>query len=182
MAKVRNNIFVRGLSGSVGDQFVVKQDKNGRTIISNVPTFNENRTFSESQLGQQEKFREAVEYAKEAKSQQVYVDKAEDSSRTPYNVAMADFFHAPEILELDVTAWHGEAGQVIRIKAMDDVQVTQVNVVITDSAGAVLEQGAAAQSDNRWWNYTTTAAAAGDPRVVVTARDLPGNLAEFNMD
>jgi hypothetical protein len=41
MAKVRNNIFVRGLSGSVGDQFVVKQDKNGRTIISNVPTFSE---------------------------------------------------------------------------------------------------------------------------------------------
>lgn len=182
MAKVRNNIFVRGLSGSVGDQFVVKQDKSGRTIISNVPTFNENRTFSESQLGQQEKFREAVEYAKEAKTQQVYVDKAEDTSRTPYNVAMADFFHAPEILELDVAAWHGEVGQVIRIKAMDDVQVTQVNVVITSSTGTVLEQGAAVQSDNRWWNYTTTAAAAENPRVVVTARDLPGNLAEFNWD
>jgi hypothetical protein len=182
MAKVRNNIFVRGLSGSVGDQFVVKLDKNGRTIISNIPTFEENRTFTESQLGQQEKFREAVEYAKGAKSQQVYVDKAEDTSRTPYNVAMADFFHAPEILDVDLSAWHGGVGQAIRIKAMDDVKVTQVNVVITDSAGAVLEQGAAVQGDNRWWDYTTTAAASDGARIVVTARDLPGNLAQFNMD
>ncbi len=182
MAKVRNNIFVRGLSGSVGDQFVVKQDRNGRTIISNMPTFDENRTFTEAQLGQQEKFREAVEYAKEAKTEPIYTDKSEGTARTPYNVAMADFFHAPEILELDVAAWHGEVGQVIRIKAMDDVKVTQVNVVITSNTGTVLEQGAAAQSDNRWWDYTTTAPAADSPRVIVTARDLPGNIAEFHWD
>ena len=182
MAKVRNNIFVRGLSGSVGDQFVMKQDRNGRTIISNSPTFKENREFTEAQLGQQEKFREAVEYAKEAQTQQIYINKSAEAARTPYNVAMADFFHAPEILELDVAAWNGAVGQVIRIKVMDDVKVTQVNVVITDGTGAVLEQGAAVQSDNRWWNYTTTATAQDGARVIVTARDLPGNLAEFNWD
>ena len=182
MAKVRNNIFVRGLSGSVGDQFVVKQNKNGRTIISNSPTFKENREFTEAQREQQERFREAVEYAKEAKAQQIYIDKSTVEARTPYNVAMADFFHAPEILELDVTAWNGAVGQVIRIKVMDDVKVTQVNVVITDGTGAVLEQGAAVQSDNRWWNYTTTATAQDNPRVIVTARDLPGNISVFNWD
>ena len=63
MAKVRNNIFVRGLSGSVGDQFVVKQSRDGKTIISNSPTFNQNRTFSAAQLDQQDKFRDAVAYA-----------------------------------------------------------------------------------------------------------------------
>lgn len=182
MAKVRNNIFVRGLSGSVGDQFVVKQNKNGRTIISNSPTFKENREFTEAQREQQEKFREAVEYAKEAKAQQIYIDKSAETARTPYNVAMADFFHGPEILELDVEAWNGEVGQILRVKVMDDVKVTQVNVVITDGAGVVLEQGPAIQSDNRWWNYTTTATAQDGSRVVVTARDLPGNLTEFNWE
>jgi hypothetical protein len=182
MAKVRNNIFVRGLSGSVGDQFVVKQDRNGRTIISNSPTFKENREFTEAQRQQQEKFREAAEYAKEAKTQQIYVDKSAETARTPYNVAMADFFHGPEILELDLDAWDGEVGQILRIKVMDDVKVTQVNVVITDGTGVVLEQGPAIQSDNRWWNYTTTATAQDGSRVVVTARDLPGNLAEFNWE
>jgi len=182
MAEVRNNIFVRGLSGSVGDQFVVKLDRNGRTIISNTPTFEKNRKFSEGQLEQQERFRDAAEYAKGAQTQQVYVDKAESMGRTPYNVAMADFLHTPEILELDVAAWHGEVGQVIRIKVMDDVKVTQVNLVITDSAGVVLEQGAAVQGENRWWSYTTTATAPDGPRVVVTAQDLPGNITKFNWD
>jgi len=182
VAQVRNNIFVRGLSGSVGDQFVVKLDKNGRTIVSNMPTFEVNRKFSEQQLDQQEKFRDAIEYAKTAKTQQIYIDKAEGTGRTPANVAMADFFHAPEVLELDINNWHGEVGQVIRIKATDDVKVTQLNVVITDGAGTVLEQGAAVQDENRWWSYTTTAVAADNPRVIVTARDLPGNLTVFNWD
>ena len=93
---------------------------------------------------------------------------------------MADWFHVPEILELDVSAWHGAVGQVIRVKAVDDVQVTQVNVVITDSAGAVLEQGQAVRADGLWWNYTTTATEPEGPRVVATARDLPGHIAQFN--
>jgi hypothetical protein len=48
MAKVRNNIMVRGLSGAVGEQFVIRKDKAGRTIISNIPTFDEKRQFSEA--------------------------------------------------------------------------------------------------------------------------------------
>ena len=68
------------------------------------------------------------------------------------------------------------------MKVMDDVKVAQVNVVITDGTGAVLEQGAAVQSDNRWWNYTTTATAQDGARVIVTARDLPGNISVFNWD
>jgi len=30
MAKVRNNMLVRGLSGAVGEQFVIRKDKAGR--------------------------------------------------------------------------------------------------------------------------------------------------------
>ncbi len=180
MAKVRNNIFVRGLSGSLGEQFVVKQDKAGRTIVSVAPTFSENRTYSEAQLDWQDKFRDASVYATGAKDNETYVEKAKGTPLTSYNVAMADFFHAPEIKELDASAWHGTAGEVIRILAVDDVKVTQVNVVITDDAGTVIEQGAAVQAEGAWWNYTTTVTNASADRIVVTARDLPGNIAEFN--
>jgi hypothetical protein len=180
IAKVRNNIFVRGLSGSLGEQFVVKKDKAGRTIISASPTFDENRPFSEAQKQQHEKFRDAAAYAKEAKGNVAYAVKAEDTPMNPYNVAMADFFHAPEVTEIDVSAWHGGIGEVIRIKAIDDVQVTQVNVVITDNAGTVLEQGSAVRAEGLWWNYTTTATASENPRIVAIARDLPGHIAEFN--
>jgi hypothetical protein len=180
MAKVRNNIVMKGLSGSLGDQIVVKQDKAGRTIVAVKPEFDPNHTFSEAQKGVHENFREAAAYAKTAKGDEAYINKAEGTPLNAYNVAMADWFHAPEILELDASGWNGAAGQVIRIKAIDDVQVTQVNVVITDSAGAVLEQGQAVRADGLWWNYTTTAAAPDGPRVVATAHDLPGHIAEFN--
>ena len=180
MAKVRNNIFVRGLSGSLGDQFVVKQDKAGRTIVSVAPTFSENRTYSEAQLGWQDKFRDASVYATGAKENATYVERAVGTPLTSYNVAMADFFHAPEIKEVDVTAWHGQTGELIRIQAVDDVQVTQVNVVITDDAGTVVEQGTAVRAEGAWWNYTTTTTEPTASRIVATARDLPGHIAEFN--
>lgn len=182
MAKVRNNIFVRGLSGSLGDQFVVRKDKAGRTIVSAAPTFDDNRTFSEAQLDRQEKFRDASAYGKTTKDNPAYVDKAEGTPLSSYNVAMADFFHAPEITEVDVTVWHGAVGQPIRVRAVDDVQVTQVQVVITDSAGVVLEQGAATLDEGNWWVYTTTATAPDGSKVIASARDLPGHIAEFHWE
>ena len=67
MAKVRNNVVMRGLSGSFGDQMVIKIDKAGRTIVSNKPEFDPNRQFTPQQLDHQEAFREAANYAKVAK-------------------------------------------------------------------------------------------------------------------
>ena len=46
MAKVRNNIIIQGLSGSLGEQLVIKQDKAGRTIVGVAPSFDPNRTAS----------------------------------------------------------------------------------------------------------------------------------------
>ena len=148
MAKVRNNVMVRGVSGSFGDQMILKIDKAGRTIMSNKPEFNENRVFTEAQQNHQEAFREASAYARSAKGNEKYAALAHGTPMSSYNVAMADWFHTPEILEIDVSAWHGTAGQVIRVKATDDVQVTQVNVVISDGTGAVLEQGQAVEADD----------------------------------
>jgi len=179
MAKVRNNVIVRGLSGSFGDQLVMKIDKAGRTIVSNKPGFDENRVFTPSQKAQQEKFREASVYARDAKDLPVYATKAEGTPMNPYNVALADWFHAPEIKEIDLSDWTGQSGQVIRIQALDDVQVKQVGVVITDENDAVLEQGAATKAEGGWWTYQTHAAAIGNPKVLVAAEDLPGHIAQM---
>jgi hypothetical protein len=179
MAKVRNNMLVRGLSGAVGEQFVIRKDKAGRTIVGNMPEFDENREFSEAQVAHQEDFKEAAAYGKGAKGQDVYVAKAEGTPMTPYNVAVADWFHEPEIKDIDLSGWNGQAGQTIRIEAVDDVQVKQVTVVITDETGTVLEQGAAVQADSLWWTYTTTKAASGTPKVIASAQDLPGHIAQM---
>ncbi len=185
MAKVRNNVIVRGLSGSFGDQMVLKIDKAGRTIVSNMPTFDENRDFTPAQQAQHEKFREASAYAKDAKDQTVYVEKAEGTPMNPYNIAMADWFHEPEIKEIDLSAWTGQVGQPIRIRAMDDVQVKEVRVAITDEADVLLEQGAAVEGENSWWTYTTSATVGRslpNMKVVVSAADLPGHVTQMTQN
>src|SRR5687768_11530420 len=116
MARIKNNIFVRGLTGSVGDQFVIRQDRAGRTIIANKPMFDDNREFTPTQKTQQEAFRQATTYAKFAKEQEIYIAKAAGTPMTAYNVAVADWFREPQVLEIDTRGWTGEMGQTIRIK------------------------------------------------------------------
>ena len=77
-----------------------------------------------------------------------------------------------------MTAWNGQVGQAIRIKAVDDVQISRVSVVITDGNGTVIEQGTAQPLDHAWWTYATTKPTNRTRHLEVTALDLPGNVAK----
>lgn len=176
MAKVSNNIFVRGLSGSLGDQFIIRKGRGGTTVITNKPTFASDRTFNEAQLAHQDAFRMAIAYAKSARTQEVYATKVEGTDQTAFNAAVADYFGSPEVLEIDVQGWDGSIGHVILIKAQDDTHVATVQVAITNGNGTTFEQGQAMRGDGLWWKYTTTTQVSGDPiHVIATAKDLPGN-------
>lgn len=181
MAKVKNNIVTQGLSGLLGNQIVFRKDKTGRTIVAVKPTFPANRTFNTSQLAHQEAFRQAIAYAKTAKAEDVYLTKAQGTTMSAFNAAVADWFNKPQVLEINASGWNGEIGQSIRIKAMDDTLVTNVHVMITDVNGTILEQGDAAQGEGQWWVYTSTTQISGEaePRIVATAQDLPGNNGEL---
>jgi hypothetical protein len=183
MAKVRNNIFVRGLSGAIGDQFVIKTTRSGKTIIANMPTFDEDRVFSEAQMSHQSAFREASAYARSAKTQPVYVERANVTNSIPYNVAISDWFGKPQVLEIDIKGWTGEAGQPIRVRAQDNVHVAGVQVAIEDQDGGGFEEGEAVQAEGLWWTYLTTSAVpqAALQRVIAVARDLPGNTDSLMM-
>jgi len=180
MAKVRNNLVMQGLSGLLGNQLTIRQDKAGRTIISARPQPKPNRTFTDAQKQHHHDFREAAAYAQSARGAQIYVSKAAGTPMNPYNVALADWFHAPEILELDLGDWSGQPGKVLRVKALDDVLVMQVSVSIRDAGGALLEQGPATSVDSLWWEYTTHAAGSGRLTVLASAQDMPGNVTEMS--
>ena len=140
MARVRRNVLVEGLAGMLAEQLVFKQDKAGRTIVSIRPRFDENREFTPAQLAQQERFQEAAAYAKDAaQTEAIYAEEAEGTAMSAYNVAVADWFHPPEVDEIDLTSYTGEMGEVIRAKVADDVQVETVSVVITTDADVVIE-------------------------------------------
>ncbi len=177
MAKVRRNIVMEGSSGVLGDQIVLKLDKAGRTILSIKPRLDPNRPFTEAQLAQQDRFREATAYAKEAAEREaVYAEKAEGTAKSAYNVAVADWFHSPEVREIDLSGYTGEPGETVRARVSDDVQVTQVSIVIAAQDGAVVEQGEMSLEQGQWYTYTTTAdCPPGAATVLVTGLDLPGH-------
>lgn len=179
MAKVQKNIIIEGISGSLGDQLVIKTGKGGQTIISTTPKFSQNRTFTDAQQAQMAKFREGSAYAKDAaKSEPIYADKATGTAQNAYNVALADFMHPPEILEVDLSGYTGKSGDTIRARVQDDVKVNKVSIVIADAQDQLIEQGAATADTGLWWKYSVTANAPGsNVKVIVHAWDLPGHEA-----
>jgi len=178
MAKVNGNIFMDRLTGMLGDQMIIKQVRGGRTIISKKASFIGEREFSPAQLAQQQAFREAAAYGKMMKDEEIYITKANGGAKTPYNIAVGDWFNRPEILEIDLSQWVNGDGGTIRVRAQDDVRVEQVKVAIADETGALLEEGEAQDVGALWWEYSTAQAAANNMRVTVAARDLPGHVTE----
>lgn len=181
MAKGRN-IILHGFSGRLGDTLVIRQ-RGGETILSAAPGERDTEP-TEAQKVQQRKFQEAIIYGKtqmaDAASKAEYEARA-DEMRSAFNVAVADFFNAPEIDEVDVTAYNGSAGSSIRVRAVDDFKVEQVHVSISNDDGSLVEAGDAVLQDNGLdWVYTATAdntETSGD-KIVVRVSDKPGNITE----
>jgi len=185
MAKVVDNLVTEGLSGKLGKRLVFRKGKGGKTLLTTRPVFSEDRSFSEAQMAQQEAFGQAIDYARGAKTQPIYIELAKGTPKTAYNIAVEDWFGQPEILQVKLNGWTGGIGQTIRVQAKDDVEVTHVRLSIGDGNGTVYEQGEAVPSETEsgWWVYTTTTLVpmTPAPRLDASAEDRPGNIGAFGI-
>jgi hypothetical protein len=183
MAKVNRNIFVRGLRGAIGDQFVVHTTRFGKTLIANNAGFDDHRQIVERQKTHADAFRAATTYARFAEAQPVYIEMAMGTGSTAYHIALSDWFGTPRVLEINVDRWTGQIGQTIRVKARGNIMVARVRVIIRDTAENVLEAGLAVRSESGspWWNYATQSFIKMTPFPIVEAiaQDLPGNSDAF---
>ncbi|GAA4363212.1 hypothetical protein GCM10023185_31750 [Hymenobacter saemangeumensis] len=93
-------------------------------------------------------------------------------------MAVRDTLNAPNIHDVDFSAYRGRIGDVLTIRATDDFAIARVHVRIQNTDGTLVEEGnATAQPDGFTYRYTATAAnasLAGD-KITVTAFDNPGN-------
>ena len=182
MAYVKKNVVTEGLSGKLGDNIVFRQ-RGGKTIVSVKPTPSE-RPRSEAQKAQQRRFKAASYYARQATqdpTQRAAYEQRARGLQNPYNLAMADYLNAPDITELDLSTYTGAPGNRLVVQAVDDHTVTEVTVAIYSRNGTLLEQGPAQLHDNGTdWVYTTQQAnqTVKGSKLVVQARDLPGNVTE----
>ncbi|MDR1198508.1 MAG: hypothetical protein LBK94_05790 [Prevotellaceae bacterium] len=179
MAKSKNNVITYGLSGKIGDLLVFRQ-VDGKTIVSKIPE--QPKTVSEKQKANRGRFQQAVIYAKiaieAAETKDLYAEQAKKKKGiTAYNIAVADFFNAPDIDTVDLSAYAGAAGDVIRIIVSDDFAVKSVHVKISNADGSLVEEGYAVRGAGNLWIYTAVQnndSLDGD-RILITASDLPGN-------
>jgi hypothetical protein len=167
MTKIRNDIQLQALGRTSGQGLEAGVNAAGRPIITIPLAAGEVATVSKAR---------ADSKAAAVTINEGIADKTDAAMLRPeYIVNSVDVFRGLEIRAVDPSDWHGEAGQVIRIHAEDEAQVT---VVITDGDGLVIEQGLAARHDGGEWTYATIAIATDGPRIFATARELPEHLTE----
>jgi hypothetical protein len=180
MAKSKNNVITYGLSGKIGDLLVFRQ-RDGKTIVSKIPE--QSNTVSEKQTANRARFQQAAVYAKiaveDTETKDLYAEQAKKrKGLTSYNVAVADFFNAPDIDTVDLSAYTGAVGEQIRIIVSDDFAVKSVHVQINNADGSLVEEGEAVRGAGDLWIYTATEnneSLDGD-RILITASDMPGNI------
>ena len=165
MAKAIRNAVLQGIKGNMGE-LVFRQMPDGSTRISGKPDFS-GREFSEGQKSHQSRFKEAAAYARRAaRTQPVYAELAKGTVRTPYNWALADWFHPPAIHSITRT------GKLVRVHATDNVMVAKVVVSVIDEEGSVIERNEATKGEGDWWDAEMNA----EGRIVAEAWDLAGNM------
>ncbi len=186
MATSKNNVLTHGLSGTVGDLLVFR-NKGGKVIVANKP---KERTseYTEGEKAHQQLFQRATLYGKAVladPAKKAAYNAAAKDGQSAYNVAVADFFHAPDIDTIDISGYTGKVGDSIKITVTDNFQVSEVTVSIYNADGTEVEHGAAVQSANpSEWIFTAKLAnesVEGD-RIEVKAYDLPGNESEMTVN
>ena len=181
MANIYRNTYMRGLNGAGEDQAVYCTTHAGKTIFVNGYRCDGNRKYMSMSIPKRHPaaIRAAALYAGFASTQDVYIDRECETGVSAYTIAIADWFGAPKVLEMDLDGWTGQIGQTIRVKARDNIMVAAVSVVIRDAQKNFLEMGEAVQAEDggAWWNYTTQSLVELDPfpTVAAIAQDMPGN-------
>ena len=179
MSEVDLNPTVDGYRGSIG-RLVFRKYK-GRTIVGKKPVRTKEQGMEE--LARQERFKEGVAYAKSVLADPVarefYAPIALQRDISVYNAAMGDFLKLPTIKPLRLSKYKGNIGDVIEIRATDDIGLADLDVKIRAQDGTLIEQGKAVEIGERSgkWTYTATAQVAlgSDIFIEVEGVDHAGN-------
>jgi hypothetical protein len=141
MSDVELNETINGYRGSIG-KLVFKKYK-GRTIVGRKGKISKPPT--EGQLAQRAEFKEASAFAKTVKANPTLLAFYEPIARqrdvTLRVVAMGDYLSKPTIKPLDLSNYKGQIGDVIEIRATDDLGLADLNVKIVAQDGTPIESG-----------------------------------------
>jgi hypothetical protein len=187
MAKVKDNVMVKGFSGTIGKQLTFRQIR-GETFVSNyqkAPAV----AATEKKLAAQSRFGIATAYArktvKDPELKAMYQVFVKGGQRA-FNIAMRDALNAPVVESIQAENYQGHVGDQIIVRATDDFKVAAVVVSIYNQAGDLIEEGHATiqKDDEMKWLYKVqqeNAELAGS-KIIAVATDLPGNTGSLSLN
>jgi hypothetical protein len=170
MAIAYNNLLLQSVRGTIGKQLTI-YERNGQIIVAKKRS-KSNTKPTPQQLAARARMARAVAYAKQMLRdpdiKAAYAAKA-GPGQNAYNMAVRDAYHAPEIQDV-----HVEKNTVV-IRAKNEFRLKRVDVQVVSADGEIVTSGKAELSRNGVdWYYTLNLLPAGG-RIIITARDLPGN-------
>lgn len=185
MAVSHNNVVTFGLSGKIGDLLVFRK-QNGKTIVGKVPA-KSSTPPTVLQIEVKDRFKLASKFAKQAIQDSdllTYYRAVAKKGQRPFNAAFADFFIPPTVSN-PTGVYNGQAGTVLGIRAMDNYEVKEVKLVITQADDTLIEQGdAVLQINGVDWAFTCTTSFATPAgcKLIWTAIDWAENAALLELE
>lgn len=179
MAKLTINSLLKELRGKV-DGAVIRKIR-GNYYLHRKPRPDPRRKPTSPQTTHRSRFKHASEYAKavqrDPQLHDFYLPIAKQRDLRVRAVAIGDWFHPPKVVAIDLGRYHGRRGDVIVIRATDDIGVASVHVSLQVPGGQHLEQGEAI-AKGKSWHYTATAAVPRGKTLEITAiaRDRPNHM------
>lgn len=183
MARSINNILTKGLSGMVGKQMVFRT-WNGKTFISVAPR--KPKKQSPLQKENRSRFRNAIAFAKSMmKNPEKKAEYTEIAKKlklpNAYTAAITEYMRKPEIKEVDTSHYSGKADEEIKILTRKKgFEIQEVEVIIVDKNGEIIEEGKAVKGFASDWMYKTRTEIKLKEAVQfkVIVRDKAGNFIE----
>jgi hypothetical protein len=123
MSNVGNNPIMATVSGKLGNVVVYRRVR-GKLIMCKPPKKRD--LLTPHQANTKVRFMEAVQYAKamlaDAGNSEEYRTGISNRLTSVYSVALSDYLKAPEVKNIDTSGFVGAIGDVIEIKATDDLK------------------------------------------------------------
>ena len=144
MAKAKLSPVFDEVRGTYGD--MVFKEVNGHTIWAHKPR--KSAELNAAQVAFTERCLAARDYAtfvkKDAPTLALYQEAAKATGKSVYRLCTSDYHNPPQVTDTDLSAYNGQAGDVIKFVARDDFGVVKVIVTLSDAEqGTLIEKGLA---------------------------------------
>lgn len=177
MAKVEFHSSIAGIRGRMGR--LIYREQHGKTVVLGDYTEDARRRKpSAAQSAGRERFKAAQAYAARVMSdplkRECYRQLAA-ARKTPLNALLiANFLTPPVVAQVDLSEYHGQRGDSVRVLATDPIEVVGVNVTARKLDGSLVESGAAVKDHDLWIYRCTTALGGVASKLEITALNRAG--------